>query len=78
MVDMISILKSLRLVLCSNTWSIFEKVSWAAKYVYCTAFEWNVLYKFIKTAWSNVSFKAAISLLTFYLYALFINVGGVL
>ena len=42
------------------------------------ALGWNVQYKFIMSIWSNVSFKAAVSLLTFCLEDLSIDVSGVL
>ena len=42
---------------------ILEKVPCAfEKNVYSAAFGWNVLYKSVKFDWSNVPFKAAVSL----------------
>ena len=46
--------------------------------VYSAALEWNFLYKSITSIWSNVSHKASVSLLTFFLDDLFIDVSGVL
>ena len=80
MFDMISIfLNLLRLVLCPNIWSFLENIPCALeKNVYYAAFGWNVLYKSIKSIWSNVSLKAAVFLLTFCLGDLFINASGLL
>ena len=46
--------------------------------MYPAAFIWNVLYKSIKSIWSCVSFKANVSLLTFSLDDLSIDISGVL
>ena len=51
-------LNLLRIVLCSKIWSILENVQCArAKNVQPAVFEWNVLYKPMKSIWSHVSFK---------------------
>ena len=66
---MISVfLNLLRLVLCSNIWSIIESVPCALeKNVYSASFGQNVLYKSVEFIWSNVSIKADVSVLTFCL-----------
>ena len=46
--------------------------------VYFAAFGWNVLYISIKSIRSNVSFKASVSLLIFYLDDLSIVLSGLL
>ena len=68
MLDMISLfLDLLRLVLCPNMWSILENIPCALeKYVYSAALGWNALKISIKSVWSSVSFKAAVSLLIFF------------
>ena len=48
------------------------------KYVYSAVFRWNALKILIKSLWSGVSFKAAVSLLIFSLDDLSIEVNGVL
>ena len=46
--------------------------------MHSATFGWNSVYKFIKFIWSNISLKAAISFLTFYLDDLPTDVSGVL
>ena len=59
-------LNLLRFVLCSNMWSILESVPCALeKSVYSAASGWDALKIPIKSIWSSVSFKAAVSLLIF-------------
>ena len=49
-------------------WSILENVPCAReKKVYSSAIEWNVLKIPVRSTWSNVSFKACVSLLIFSL-----------
>ena len=60
-------------------WSILENLPCALeKDVYSAAFGGNVLYVIIKYIWTNVLFKASVSLLVFCLHDLSIDVGGVL
>ena len=47
-----------------------------AKKVHSAAFGWNVLQISVRFIWSNMSFKACVSLLTFYLDDLSISVSG--
>ena len=61
-----------------NIWSILENVPCALRNVYFAAFGSNVLYKSIKSIQPNVSFKAIVSLLTFFLDDLYTDVCGVL
>ena len=78
MLDMILILNLLRL-LCPNIWSTLENVPCALeKNVYSATFGWNVLYNSFKSTWSNISIKAAVSLLTFFLDYLFTDLSGML
>ena len=77
MLDMILIFNLLRL-LCPNIWSTLENVPCALeKNVYSATFGWNVLYDSFKSTWSNISIKAAVSLLTFFLDHLFTDLSGV-
>jgi len=46
--------------------------------VYSPTFGWNVLYDSFKSTWSNISIKAAVSLLTFFLDYLFTDLSGML
>ena len=46
--------------------------------MYSAAFGWNVLCLSVKSIWSNVSFKASVSLFIFCLNDLSIDVSGVL
>lgn len=63
----------------ANMWSILENTPCTLeKNVYPAAFEWNVLYVFIKYIWTNVLFKTSISLLIFCLDDLSIDIGGVI
>ena len=80
MLDMISIfLNLLGLVFYPNMWSILENVSCALeKYVFSAALGWNTLKTSIKSIWSSVSFKAAVSLLIFCLEDLSIEIRRVL
>ena len=65
MLDIISIfLNLLRLVLCPNIWSIFENIPCVLEKNVHSEFGWNVLYKSIRSIWSNVSLKVAVSMLT--------------
>ena len=59
--------------------SILENIPCALeKHVYSAALGWNTLKMSIKSIWSSVSFKAAVSSLIFYLEGLSIEVNGVL
>src|SRR3712207_4062943 len=74
-----NLLNLVRLTLFPNIWSIFENVPCAhEKNVYFAVFGWNVLYLFIKSIWSSVSFKATVSLLAFCLDDLSVDVSEVL
>ena len=46
--------------------------------MYSAAFVWNVLYIYLLSIWSNVLFKASVSLLIFCLDDLSIDISGVL
>ena len=78
MLDMISVfLNFLRLVLWPSMWSILENVPCALeKNVYSAVFGWSILHISINSIWSNVSFKASVSLLIFCLNHLSIDVSG--
>ena len=80
MLDMISIfLNLLGLVLCCNKGYVLENVPCALeKNVYSAALEWNTLKVSVKSIWSSLSLKVAVSLLIFSLKDLSINVNGVL
>ena len=72
-------LNLLKLVLCTNIWNILERGSCVLdKNVYSASFGWDILYKPIKSIQSNVSFKAAFFLQTFYMDDMFIDISGVL
>ena len=65
--------------LCLILWSILEKVPWVLKQnMYSIIFVWNVLYKSVKFIQSNVSSKGTVSLLTYGLNDLSIDVKEVL
>lgn len=58
--------------------SILDNVPCALeKKVYSATFRWNVLYISTKSIWSNMSFKACVSLLIFCLDDLSVDVWGV-
>ena len=58
-------------------WSSLENVPCALeKIVFSSAFEWNVLKPLNMSIWSNVSFKACMSLFILYFDDLFIGVSG--
>ena len=79
MLDMILIfLHLLRLVLYPNMWFILETFLVHLKSMYILLLEWNALKISIKSIWSNVSFKATVSLLIFWLEDTSIEVSGVL
>ena len=60
-------------------WSLLEKVPRALKKdEYSVVLRWNVLDITMRFIWSNVSFKALVSLLIFYLDDLYIAESGVL
>ena len=61
-----------------SMWSLMENVPYAfEKNVYSATFGWNALYIWIKSIRANVSFKAYVSLLTFFSDP-FIEVSGAL
>ena len=80
MLDMISIfLNLLRFILCPDMWSILENIPYALeKYIYSAIWGWNALKISIKSIWSSVPFKAAISFLIFCLEDLPVEIIRVL
>ncbi len=80
MLDMILVFLNLpRLALWPRMWSVLENVLCALeKNVYFSVFRWSALQISIKSIWSNVSFKACVSLLIFCLDDLSIDESGVL
>ena len=80
MCDMSSIfLNVLRLVLCPTMWVNLENVPCALEEnVSSAALEWNALQISIKSTWSSVAFKAAVSLWIFCLEDPSIDVNRVL
>lgn len=75
---MISFLNILRLLLCLSFWSILKNVPYALqKNVYSGVLGWKVLLILIIFIWSDVLFKADISLLIFCMDNLSIDDGRV-
>ena len=69
----------LRLFLLPSMWSLLENIPFALENnVYFAVLRWNVLLISTNSNWSNVSFKAIVSLLIFYLEDLSININEVL
>ena len=80
MLDMISVFWNLlRLVFCPNMCFLLENTPWVLeKNVYFAAVGWNALKISMKSIWSSVLFKAAVSLLNFCLEDQSIEVNRIL
>ena len=67
----------LRFILWPDMGCVLENISHALeKNVYSAVLGWNVLSISVTSMWSNVSFKATVSLLIFYVDDLSIDVVG--